>query len=179
MAHELDREPDHDLATRKGEFAMLIYSVGMSALSSASPRMLSFSSVGVIAGTILPHLANRDRRLLGSKSDVDENSETARLRQNVRQWKIDAARQGKPLKLPAVPFLLRNIWSGAMFLYAFLTFTTFFIETVTQVKISSSELDHPNLRPGFLVLGDDLHQPRWHLLGSCNVGPVHDHHGGT
>jgi len=29
MAHELDREPDSELATRKGEFAMLIYSVGM------------------------------------------------------------------------------------------------------------------------------------------------------
>ncbi|KXN86414.1 General alpha-glucoside permease [Leucoagaricus sp. SymC.cos] len=118
MAQELDREPDHDLATRKGELAMLIYSV-----------------VGVIAGTILPHLANRDRRLLGRKTDVDEDSETARLRETVRQWKVDAARQGQPLKLPAMPFLLRNIWSGAMLLYAFLTFSTFFITTVTQATI--------------------------------------------
>ncbi|KAL9712853.1 hypothetical protein Ac2012v2_004092 [Leucoagaricus gongylophorus] len=117
MARELDREPDPELATRKGEFAMLIYSV-----------------VGVIAGTILPHLANRDRRLLGRKTDVDEDAEMARLRETVRQWKVDAARQGKPLKLPTVPFLLRNIWSGAMLLYALLTFSTFFIKTVTQVN---------------------------------------------
>lgn len=118
MARELDREPDPELATRKGEFAMLIYSV-----------------VGVIAGTILPHLANRDRRLLGRKTDVDEDAEMARLRETVRQWKVDAARQGKPLKLPTVPFLLRNIWSGAMLLYALLTFSTFFIKTVTQATI--------------------------------------------
>jgi len=28
MAYELDREPDGDLATRTGELAMLIYSIG-------------------------------------------------------------------------------------------------------------------------------------------------------
>ncbi|KAJ3563370.1 hypothetical protein NP233_g8982 [Leucocoprinus birnbaumii] len=118
MAAEMNREPDPELATRRGNFAMLLYSV-----------------VGVIAGTILPHLANRDRRLLGRKTDVDDDAETSRLRETVRQWKVDAARQGKPLKLPAVPFLLRNIWSGAMLLYAFLTFSTFFVKTVTQATI--------------------------------------------
>ncbi|KAF9451657.1 MFS general substrate transporter [Macrolepiota fuliginosa MF-IS2] len=118
MAHQIDQEPDHDLATRKGELAMLIYSV-----------------VGVIAGTILPHLANRDRRLLGRKTDVDENAEITRLRGTVRQWKVDAARQGKPLNLPVMPFLLRNIWTGALLLFSFLTFMTFFIETVTQATI--------------------------------------------
>lgn len=92
------------------------------------------SPVGVIAGTILPHLANRDRRLLGHKTDVDEDAEITRLRETVRQWKVDAARQGKPLKLPVVPFLLRNIWTGALLLFTFLTFMTFFIETVTQVS---------------------------------------------
>lgn len=28
MAYELQREPDPELATRKGEFAMLLYSIG-------------------------------------------------------------------------------------------------------------------------------------------------------
>ena len=28
MAYELGKEPDHDLATRTGAFAMLIYSLG-------------------------------------------------------------------------------------------------------------------------------------------------------
>jgi solute carrier family 45 protein 1/2/4 len=118
MAYELDREPDGDLATRTGELAMLIYSV-----------------VGVVAGTILPHLANRDRRLLGYKSDVDEDAEMSRLRDMVRQWRIDAARAGKPLKLPVMPFLLRNIWTGALLLFSFLTLTTFFISTVVQATI--------------------------------------------
>jgi len=118
MAHELGREPDPELATRKGEFAMLIHSV-----------------VGVIFGTVLPHLANRDRRLLGRKTDVDEDAEIARLRETVRQWKVDAARKGKPLKLPVTPFLLRNIWTGALILFTVLTFMTFFIETVTQATI--------------------------------------------
>lgn len=89
--------------------------------------------VGVVAGTILPHLANRDRRLLGRRDDVDEDTEISHLRETVRQWKIDAARQGKPLKLPRTPFLLRNIWTGALLLFSFLSFMTFFITTVTQV----------------------------------------------
>ncbi|EKM80157.1 hypothetical protein AGABI1DRAFT_38124 [Agaricus bisporus var. burnettii JB137-S8] len=118
MAQQIGREPDHDLATRKGELAMLIYSV-----------------VGVVAGTILPHLANRDRRLLGRRDDVDEDTEISHLRETVRQWKIDAARQGKPLKLPRTPFLLRNIWTGALLLFSFLSFMTFFITTVTQATI--------------------------------------------
>jgi hypothetical protein len=29
MAHELGKEPDATLAIRKGEFAMLLYSIGM------------------------------------------------------------------------------------------------------------------------------------------------------
>ena len=29
MAYELGREPDHDLASRTGSYAMLIYSIGM------------------------------------------------------------------------------------------------------------------------------------------------------
>ncbi|XP_006460230.1 hypothetical protein AGABI2DRAFT_117192 [Agaricus bisporus var. bisporus H97] len=118
MAQQIGREPDHDLATRKGELAMLIYSV-----------------VGVVAGTILPHLANRDRRLLGRRDDVDEDTEISHLRETVRQWKIDAARQGKPLKLPRTPFLLRNIWTGALLLFSFLSFMTFFITTVTQATV--------------------------------------------
>lgn len=98
--------------------------------------MHSFShAVGVVAGTILPHLANRDRRLLGHKSDVDGDAEIARLRDMVRQWRIDAARAGKPLELPVMPFLLRNIWTGALLLFSFLTFTTFFISTVVQATI--------------------------------------------
>jgi solute carrier family 45 protein 1/2/4 len=136
MAYELDREPDGDLATRTGELAMLIYSVGQCPyLTSISVRAHPVPSVGVVAGTILPHLANRDRRLLGYKSDVDEDAEMSRLRDMVRQWRIDAARAGKPLKLPVMPFLLRNIWTGALLLFSFLTLTTFFISTVVQATI--------------------------------------------
>ena len=99
------------------------------------PSDSSYRSVGVVAGIVLPHLANRDLRLMGHKSDVDEDAEMARLRDMVRQWRIDAARAGRPLKLPVMPFLLRNIWTGALLFFSFLTFTTFFITTVVQATI--------------------------------------------
>ncbi|KAF8914025.1 hypothetical protein CPB84DRAFT_1758181, partial [Gymnopilus junonius] len=112
MAYELKREPDPELATRKGN-----------------------SPFGVIAGTVLPHLATRDRRLMGAKSDVDEDAEISRLRAMVRQWRIEAARQGKALYLPVMPFLLRNIWTGALLFFSLLTLSTFFITTVFQATI--------------------------------------------
>jgi len=118
MAYEHQKEPDPELATRSGEFAMLLYSI-----------------VGVVTGTLLPHLASRDRRLMGHKDDVDEDAELTRLRNTVREWRAEAARQGKPLRLPIMPFLLRNIWTGALILYSVLTFSTFFITTVVQATV--------------------------------------------
>ena len=67
------------------------------------------------------------------KDDVDEDAELTRLRNTVREWRAEAARRGKPLKLPIMPFLLRNIWMGALILFSFLTFSTFFISTVFEV----------------------------------------------
>ncbi|KDR83615.1 hypothetical protein GALMADRAFT_235899 [Galerina marginata CBS 339.88] len=118
MAYEHKEEPDPELATRTGEFAMLIYSI-----------------VGVTAGTLLPYLATRDRRLMGAKTDVDGDAEISRLRATVRQWKVDAARRGKALHLPVMPFLLRNIWTAALIFFSFLTLSTFYISTVFQATI--------------------------------------------
>ncbi|KAJ8086780.1 hypothetical protein PM082_005605 [Marasmius tenuissimus] len=118
MAYELDKEPNPDRATRTGEFAMLLYSI-----------------VAVVAGTVLPHLANRDRRLMEHKGDEDEDAELTRLRNTVRQWKIEAAQRGRPLRLPVMPFLLRNIWTGALLMFSLLTFSTFFIKTVAQATV--------------------------------------------
>jgi len=138
MAYENNQEPDPELATRKGEFAMLIYSIGLSLeLGDRSARIDFSSLVGVIAGTILPHLATRDRRLMGAKTDVDEDAEISRLRATVRQWRVDAARRGKDLHLPVMPFLLRNIWTGALLFFSFLTLSTFFISTTFQVRYTS------------------------------------------
>lgn len=99
-------------------------------LDSASSDSLV---VAVMAGTLLPHLAGRDRRLMPYKSDVNEDAELTRLRNVVRVWRAEAARKGKPLRLPVMPFLLRNIWTGALLLFSILTFSTFFISTVAQV----------------------------------------------
>ncbi|KAJ7765006.1 hypothetical protein DFH07DRAFT_370837 [Mycena maculata] len=118
MAQEEGKEPDADLATRKGELAMLLYSI-----------------VGVISGIILPHLANRDRRLMAHQGDDDEDAELTRIRNTVRQWKVEAARKGRPLRLPVMPFLLRNIWTGALLLFTVLTMSTFFITTVAQATV--------------------------------------------
>ncbi|KAJ9114327.1 hypothetical protein QFC22_005779 [Naganishia vaughanmartiniae] len=93
MATELGHEPDTDEATRAGSLALLIY-----------------SCVAIVAGTILPYLAARDHRLLKPESEkVDEESESdsddedrelTRIQEMVRQWKAEAAREGRPLKLP-------------------------------------------------------------------------------
>ncbi|KAJ7904651.1 MFS general substrate transporter [Mycena olivaceomarginata] len=118
MAQELGEEPDPEFATRTGEFAMLLYSI-----------------VAVISGIILPHLANRDRRLMAHQGDEDEDAELTRIRNTVREWKVEAARKGKPLRLPVMPFLLRNIWTGALLLFTALTMSTFFITTVNQATV--------------------------------------------
>ncbi|KAH9938239.1 major facilitator superfamily domain-containing protein [Fomitopsis serialis] len=122
MAYELQTDPDKDTATRMGEFAMLIYSI-----------------VAVVAGATLPRLARRDTRLLAHEGDdEDEDAELARLRATVMEWRSDAARKGQPLRLPWMPFFLRNIWSGAMILFAVITFSTFFITKVWQAVIAVS-----------------------------------------
>ncbi|KZT12537.1 MFS general substrate transporter [Laetiporus sulphureus 93-53] len=121
MAYELQRDPDNDDATRMGEFAMLIYSI-----------------VAVIAGATLPSLTRRDTRLLAHEGDEDEDAELSRLRDTVRFWRAEAARRGRPLRLPLMPFFLRNIWTGAMILFALITFSTFFITKVWQAVIAVS-----------------------------------------
>ena len=142
MAYEHNKEPDPELATRTGELAMLIYSI-----SWCFKLMFVYHSnilfvVGVAAGTILPRLAKRDRRLMASKSDVDEDAELSRIRATLRQWRVEAAQKGKPLQLPVMPFLLRNIWTGSLVMFGLLNFSTFFISTVVQV--SSFNIDADN-----------------------------------
>jgi len=66
--------------------------------------------------------------------DEDGDAEVSRLRDTVRQWRAEALRDGKPLRLPMMPFLLRNIWTGALLLFTVLTFSTLFISTVAQVR---------------------------------------------
>ena len=68
--------------------------------------------MAIIAGTLLPYLNARDRRLLkpisekaiaGESDDEgsdEEDAELERIREMVKQWKAEAARHGKPLKLP-------------------------------------------------------------------------------
>ncbi|KAG8900774.1 hypothetical protein FRB99_005764 [Tulasnella sp. 403] len=124
MAYELDKDPDPDVATRAGEFALLIYSI-----------------VAVLAGTALPYLAASDARLLKQIDREIEDEEAVsdelkKIREMVRQWKLEAARQGKPLKLPTMPFMLRNIWTAALLLFGFTMMSTFFITTVAQATFA-------------------------------------------
>ena len=93
------------------------------------------------AGTILPYLAARDSRLLRQRldgdaddDDVDEDEEISRIRQMVRSWKAEAIRMGKPLRLPPMPFMLRNIWTMGLLLFGILMTCTVFVRTVWQVR---------------------------------------------
>lgn len=76
------------------------------------------------------------------KSDIDEDAEISRIRATVRQWRVEAAQMGKPLQLPVMPFLLRNIWTGALVLFSLLNFSTFFISTVVQVSPFGIDVDN-------------------------------------
>lgn len=112
MAYELGHEPDLTVATRAGSFALLIYSFGEFDFCGTS-----HSPVAIIAGTVLPWFSERDPRLVGTTYDDDSadedetldsefardrahQAEVERVREMVRQWKLEAARDGKPLKLP-------------------------------------------------------------------------------
>lgn len=97
--------------------------------------MTNVYTVAVVAGTLLPSLSTRDQRLLAHEGDEEEDAEMARLRETVREWRVEAARKGKPLKLPRMPFMLRNIWTAAMLLFTILTFSTFFIATLLQAIV--------------------------------------------
>lgn len=81
-------------------------------------------------------MARRDVRLLAHSEDEDEDAELARIRDMVMQWQAEAVSKGKPLRLPIMPFLLRNIWMGAMLLFSLVTASTFFITKVWQVSYS-------------------------------------------
>jgi solute carrier family 45, member 1/2/4 len=83
---------------------------------------------------VLPYLASKDIRLLAPEEDEDEDTEFARIRETVRTWRSEAAREGKKLKLPVMPFMLRNIWTGALALYSVVMMSTFFINTVWQAS---------------------------------------------
>lgn len=94
---------------------------------------MSSPIVAVVAGIVLPYLARRDVRLLAQSDDEDADAELTRLRDTVRRWQAEAVRKGKPLRLPIMPFLLRNIWMGAMLLFSLISASTFFITKVWQV----------------------------------------------
>ncbi len=145
MAMEIDSEPTVADATRAGYVALLVFSIGKR--PPLEPAFDSLpSAVSVTAGTVLPYLAARDSRLLRQRldsdgdgdgdvddDDVDEDEEISRIRAMVRSWKAEASRMGKPLRLPAMPFMLRNIWTIGLLLFGILMSCTVFVKTVWQV----------------------------------------------
>ena len=114
---------------------MLIYSIGAFTLLTTSRHKINIGLcvVAVLTGTFLPRLTVRDTRLL-AHGEEDMDAEFTRLKATVQEWRADAARRGQPLKLPFMPFFLRNIWTGAMLFFALLTFMTLFVTKVWQVS---------------------------------------------
>jgi solute carrier family 45 protein 1/2/4 len=116
MAREKNAEPDAEYATRMGAFSMLLNSV-----------------VAAAAGALLPYLSRRDTRLLRVQ-DEDEEEETIRLRNMIHEWRVDAAKKGKKMRLPNLPVLYRTIWIGALLLFTVLTMLTFFVQSTIGVR---------------------------------------------
>jgi solute carrier family 45 protein 1/2/4 len=135
MAREIDADPSVADATRAGELALLLSSIGMF-VQEISEYLMTFVSVSVVVGTVLPYIAQRDTRLLSKNGeDEEEDEEISRIRAMVRSWKAEAARMGRPLHLPRMPFMLRNIWTGGLLLFGLLMMSTFFVNTVFQATV--------------------------------------------
>lgn len=115
---------------------------------------------------------------MGDKADIDENAEISRLRATVRQWRVEAASKGRALHLPVMPFLLRNIWTGALVLFSLLMLSTFFISTVFQVRLSLTAPSIHVLMLWLRWLGHSIHQPCGYMLGGSYVGAICNHYGG-
>jgi len=140
---------------------------------SVRRTQIPLKTVAIGAGTLLPYLAARDRRLLKPQTsrddddDEDEDEEIENIRAMVREWKAEAARHGRPLKLPTselqmpesliiVPFMLRNIWTAGLVLFGLVMGSTFFITKVWQVSTTQNaaetRLPWPLLWLGFAGL---------------------------
>lgn len=117
MAKEKNGEPDSEYATRVGALSMLLNSV-----------------VAAMAGALLPYLSRRDKRLLRVQ-DEDEEEETIRLRNLIHEWRVEATKKGKKMRLPTLPVLYRTIWIGALLLFTFLTTMTFLVKSTLGVCI--------------------------------------------
>jgi len=117
MALEQGGDPDNNHVTRTGEFALFLYSL-----------------VAVTCGTVVPHLASRDRRLL-EPDDPDKDEEALRCQELVWSWREEASKQGKAVRLPRMPFMLRNIWTTSLVAFTLLMFSTFFIREVLSATI--------------------------------------------
>lgn len=85
-------------------------------------------------GWFLPLLTKRDRRLLVFEEDPRDQDLT-QIRDMVRRWRAEALREGKKLELPTMPFMLRNIWTAALVLFAVLMGLSVFVKTVVQATI--------------------------------------------
>lgn len=96
----------------------------------------------MVAGTALPYLAAMDARLLRQLDremetiEEEVDAEIKKIREMVKGWKAEASQQGKPLRLPRMPFMLRNIWTAALVLFGVIMMSTFFIGTVRQVSLN-------------------------------------------
>ena len=130
--------------------------------------------MAIFAGTLLPWLNQRDRRLLAHEEYEDEDTELARVREVVRQWRAEAARDGKPLKLPTMPFMLRNIWTAALVLFVLIMLSTFYIRTVFQVRILL--LGREPFLIHTLVTGLDCNFLLGNLLGCRVLDPFRHYH---
>ena len=128
MAYETGKEPDNELATRTGEFAMLMHSIGMFYQMFLEHKFITII-VAVLAGSILPTFVRRDRRLLPVEGD-DEDAQIEHFRHRLHTWRRDGI-----TRLPRMPWLLRDIWAAAMLLFTLLTFSTFWVSTVTQATV--------------------------------------------
>ena len=104
------------------------------AYRSSSLSTLTVILAAAVFGWLLPLLTKRDRRLLVFEEDP-RDQDLVQIRNMVRGWRAEAMREGKKLKLPRMPFMLRNIWTAALLLFALLMGVALFVQTVWQATV--------------------------------------------
>lgn len=152
------------------------------------------TTVAIIAGTLLPYLAARDRRLLKPTSEKlrdgeieienedeedEEHVEMERIREMVQQWKAEAAREGRPLKLPTSklsttlsPYYLIHCYEkGKLIIIGVFNYSAVHVEKYLDSGVGHFRmLDdvHVFHHQGLASNGDD--RSSRHLLGYCLLG---------
>ena len=174
MAYELQKEPDAEIATRTGELAMLIYSVGWCfklmfiwhsdnlSVSRGHRRHHPSTPCGARSSSYGPQIWCRRKCW---------NIPHSFYCSSVESW---GSPKGKTSTTPCDAALVaQHLDRGSYTVQSFNLFNVFYHHS------SPGEFPYYKCKQYlYHIQGHDIYQFRWHMLGSGDVGTFCDYHGG-